>query len=257
MQDMGCVDADIFCAITAAPRAPPSAISLSDPTVEYVRPPMEPRLPRPEDVYDILPRPSYPLQGGIFTESPSSCKVEGRVPFDACVRVPIRECAAFALDVGEATMDIVAALKNELRLITEGPAVGGLFCPVQLFNDDLVDVRHAIPGILFAFLRETRDGKIGLWPCNTLRTLDAEFVRLRPVAAKTHAELGAALLEKFADFHTPTEQFKDFRFVCHGQDGENSVVRFDCIEDGCFWLRVDSHVRSAAKMAREIAEKNN
>ena len=176
------------------------------------------------------------------------------MPFDACIRVPIRECATFTLDHGTGvSMSLVAGLKNELMLVTAGPAVGGLFCPVQLWNDDLADVRHAIPGFLFAFLRESKDGKIGLWPCDTLKTLDAEFVRLPPVAAKVHAELGAMLLEKFADFHEPPTQFKDFRFVC---DEKNEVTcsRFDCLEDGCFWLRVDPVVRKAAKMAREVAE---
>lgn len=239
-----------------AARVPVFQHSLSDPTVEL--PELGGPGPNPEDVFDILPRPSYSLQGGIFTESPAGCcNVQGRVPFDACVQVQLGECAvdhnAATAWPSSSTTRIRAALKNELWLVLHGPDVGGLFCPVHLFNDDLNPVRHAIPGFLFAFLQETEDGKIGLWPCDTLKTLDAEFVRERPVAAQVHAKLGGMLLEKFADFHEPPVQFKDFRFVCdrkHKTDGS----RFHCLEDGCFWCEIDSDVRQAAKMARKAAD---
>lgn len=246
-------DDDISCATTTVHPAAPSEVSLSDPTVEWVRPRMDDKWPEPEDIFDILPRPSCPLQGGIFTQSPDSmASLEGRVPFDARVQVQLGECAVN--HDRDTTRRLKAALKNELWLVMEGPDVGGLFCSVHLFDDDLNDVRHAILGFMFAFFRETEDGRIGLWPCATLKALDAEFVLERPVAAEVHAKLGAALLDKFADFHKPPVQFKDFRFVC---DWKNTTdgPRFDCIEDGCFWLRVDSDVRKAAKMAREVAEK--
>jgi hypothetical protein len=242
---------DMSCATTTVCSVALSVFSLSDDTVEWVRPPPDCELPKPEDIFDILPRPSYSLQGGILTDIPRSCKLQGRVPFDANVRVHLGECAVDHPTV--TTTRILATLKNEVRLVTAGPAVGGLFCPVQLYNDDLDSIEHGIPGFLFAFLQETGDDKLGLWPCDTLKTLDAEFVRERPVAAQVHAKLGGMLLEKFADFQAPPVQFKDFRFVCHGDDGENTVTRFDCLEESCFWLLVDSNVRKAAKLARVAA----
>lgn len=180
-------------------------------------------LPNPEDIFDIHPLPPSLIPGGILLQDVKCVCMDGRVPFDALVNVHIDGRLCF--------------LQNELKLITAGSEVGGLYCPVLMQYEDEKVCQVAC--MLFAQFQETADGKFGLWPCQQLKVLEKGSVDA--LALNVHEMLGGKFLEKI----------KDLRFVFSQPNALGS--RFDCLEEPCFWLRVNANLRN--RLAREAADK--